>query len=128
MGQAVSAGDSDIVQQILDTSDPVKAKHLGSLVTPKEARLQNEESILKSIVLLKFKQNKNLGDRLKNSEATQFYECTRDLRWGTGIMLTSRQVDHHCSQAKTALAKFCQKSSLRSKYHTKETKSLWQNM
>lgn len=45
--KAVSVGDTDTAQQILDTSDPVKAKHLGNQVTPKDAWLQNEESILK---------------------------------------------------------------------------------
>lgn len=66
---------------------------LGSQVTPKESWLQNEEEILKTIVTLKFKQNKHLGNWLKNSGVEHFYECTRDMRWGTGVMVYNRQVD-----------------------------------
>lgn len=89
----VSAGDIDKAQQILNNPDPLKAKQLGSQVTPKDPWLQNEEDTLKTIVTLKFKQNKYLGNRLKNSGVEHFYECTRDMRWGTGITIYSRQVD-----------------------------------
>lgn len=91
--KAVSAGKFAKAKEILGTSNPLKAKQLGSEITPNEAWFQNREDILKSIVTLKFKQNKELGTRLKNSGYDHFYECTRDLKWGTGISLKSRQVD-----------------------------------
>lgn len=91
--KAVSAGDFEKAQQILESHDPQKAKQIGSQVTPKDTWKQNEENTLKSIVSLKFNQNKHLGTRLKNSSVERFYECTRDMRWGSGVTLYNRQVN-----------------------------------
>lgn len=51
---------------------------------------------LRAITYAKFSQNKALEERLRDTKYTDFYECTRDLFWGTGLLLpsTTREIDH----------------------------------
>lgn len=91
--KATAAGDYTTAREILECTSSFKAKSLGSQVTPPKAWLSKEEETLKSIVKIKFKQNKHLGTRLKDSGFENFYECTRDTKWGTGVTVSTRQVD-----------------------------------
>lgn len=64
---AVNSGDLASAGEIINSTDRLTAKRLGSEITPTEAWAANEENLLKQIALLKFKQNDHLAKRLRDS-------------------------------------------------------------
>lgn len=80
-------------QQIIECEDPVETKRIGDLVETTESWSQNEEEILKKIVIEKFTQNHHLSQRLLDSGYEKFYKCTTSTQWGTGQTISSRTID-----------------------------------
>lgn len=80
-------------KQILHTENPFEAKRIGDLIDTSEAWDQTEIDTLRNIVTQKFIQNNTLLSRLIKSDYEQFYECTTSTKWGTGILVSNRQVD-----------------------------------
>lgn len=93
--KAVCSSDYDKAKKILALVDPYDIKQLGDEVEPSEQWALSEIDTLRAIAYTKFTQNRALGDRLRNSPYTSFYECTKNPYWGTGFLLpyTTHEID-----------------------------------
>lgn len=93
--KAISANDTDKARRIISLEDPYAIKQIGSEVTVTEQWVLSEVDTLRTINYAKFSQNRLIGERLRTSSYTKFHECTRNLFWGTGLLLplNTREID-----------------------------------
>lgn len=86
--KAILFGDGDTLQQILDTDNPATIKNLGSKVAGfnQEVWDKNKFSIVKDGNKLKFKQNKDLKEKLLATGNKKLVEAAHyDKIWGIGL-------------------------------------------
>lgn len=76
--------------------DPYAIKQCAYDVPQTDQWTSSEVDTMRAIVYAKFTQNRRLGERLRQSTFTHFYECTKNLFWGTGVPLpnSGREIDH----------------------------------
>lgn len=92
--RATHANDLNAANNILESVDPFTIKKYGEEVGDSDTWKLIDVETLRTITLNKFKQNRRLGERLRTSDFTKFYECTTSLKWGTGTTLpASREID-----------------------------------
>lgn len=92
--RATHAGKTEIANDILMNEDPYVIKKLGEEAGDSDPWKLIDIDTLRTITHLKFKQNRRLGERLRTTDYTKFYECTANLKWGTGVHLPySREID-----------------------------------
>lgn len=87
------ANDQHLMDRAMASPDPAEAKRILNLLrdAPGQADWEDERhDILRSGLLAKFKQNKDLGDYLLTSEERQLGEASRNKVWGIGLTLTDR--------------------------------------
>lgn len=94
--KATVSGDNEKANRILALDNPFEIKQLEDEVKPKDQWTLSEIDTLRDITVAKFSQNRALGERLRNSPYTSYYECTRNTYWGTGYQLptSTREIDH----------------------------------
>lgn len=92
--RATHANDHEAAKKILESEDPFTIKRYGEEVGDSEKWKKVDIDTLRTITLCKFRQNRKLGERLRTSDYTKFYECTTNQKWGTGVTLpASREID-----------------------------------
>lgn len=93
--KAISASFFQTAKKILSFENPFDIKEASFDVPTTEQWALSELDTLRSITYAKFSQNRAIGDRLRTSTYSNFYECTRNTYWGTGQSLptSSREID-----------------------------------
>ena len=73
-----------IAANIKGVSNPYEIKRISRDIKSSKLWDSKERDILKEIVLQKFAQNPEFKRKLINSDHMNYYEVTRDSKWGTG--------------------------------------------
>lgn len=91
--KALHLGNHSSALQIIESDDPYDIMRTGDLIESNDSWRSIEVETLRKINIEKFSQNAHLKERLVKSDYEQFYECTTSTKWGTGVTITSREID-----------------------------------
>ncbi len=83
--KAIQNGSSDVAHKILNTTDPVQQKHLGTSLQIDDECWQSAPT-MKTAIQSKFHQNQNLMDYLKKTgQLTLAHANAYDKKWANGL-------------------------------------------
>lgn len=88
--KSVVCGQEITGQEIKKMMDPSEIKKLGEKIPTCDEWEQKKLKVMKSILVRKFEQNKDLREKLINTGTKPLLECTTDLFWGTGRVIYSQ--------------------------------------
>lgn len=85
--KVTEAGYSKLAADMLGFANPYYIKSVGGSTETPDGWNDKSEGIMREIINEKFKQNRDLADKLVQCPSTDFYEMTLDRKWGTGLRL-----------------------------------------
>lgn len=88
--RATYHGKTNIANKILKTRSPTEIKKLSKKFQSSPDWRASEESIMAEILLLKFTQNRDLGQTLLKTGERQLHEATGDRKWAVGFDISSK--------------------------------------
>ena len=83
--KATENGNYTIASRIRGETNPYQIKIIAKDIKVSQKWSNKESDVLKDTIIQKFAQNPEFRQKLVNSKYLQFYELTRDMKWGAGL-------------------------------------------